>query len=119
MKKTLIILILTAMSFGSMAMGFPHSTFSQQRALLNKSKKVELVQKIKQLETKIVNKVEEEKSSMTESFIHGVYTFFIRVFSSQFSSHKSVAVNDRLQNLPCQPIQIHSPIGNVDSLVNS
>jgi hypothetical protein len=118
MKKTLIILILTTMSFSSMAMGFPHSTFSQQRTLLNKGKKVELAQKIKQVEAKIVSKVEEEKSSLTESFVQGVYNFFIKIFNSQFSSHKSVAVNDEIKS-SCKQLQIHGEVENLDSLVNS
>jgi hypothetical protein len=94
MKKLIILLCLSMMSFGSMAMGFPQSTFSQQRALVSKSKQINLAQKVEEVKADIADKVENQKTSFMQSVVETIGNFLVRVFTSPFTSHKSVAVND-------------------------
>lgn len=81
MKKLLLLLAITSFSFGSMAMGFPHNTYEQQRTLSKNIKQKNLVNELEKsikvnLESISIVKEDTNAQSFVEMLTNYVVEFF-------------------------------------------
>ncbi len=81
MKKLLLLLAITSFSFGSMAMGFPHNTYEQQRTLSKNTKQKNLVNELEKsikvnLESISIVKEDTNAQSFVEMLTNYVVEFF-------------------------------------------
>lgn len=81
MKKLLLLLAITSFSFGSMAMGFPHNTYEQQRTLSKNIKQKTLVNELEKsikvnLESISIVKEDTNAQSFVEMLTNYVVEFF-------------------------------------------
>lgn len=81
MKKLLLLLAITSFSFGSMAMGFPHNTYEQQRTLSKNVKQKNLVNELEKsikvnLESISIVKEDTNAQSFVEMLTNYVVEFF-------------------------------------------
>jgi len=92
MKKLLLLLAITSISFGSMAMGFPHNTYEQQRTL---SKNIKQKNIVNELESSIKVNLEnitsiKEDTNIQESFVEMLTNYVVEFFTEKLFG-KSVA----------------------------
>lgn len=95
MKKLLLLLTITLFSLSSMAMGFPQSTYSQQRALNKSSKKIEIKTSLQKIEVGIKDtlaNLKEEEESTQKSFIEMVVNYVVHFFAEKVFEQKTVSI---------------------------
>ncbi|WP_041693542.1 hypothetical protein [Emticicia oligotrophica] len=84
MKKLLLLLALSTFSFGSMAMGFPHNTYKQQRTLSKNIQQKNIVSEIENSlkvnfgELSMVKEDTNVQESLVEMFTNFVVDFFTK-----------------------------------------
>jgi len=94
MKKLFLLLAITFFSFSSMAMGFPHNTFEQQRTLNKNIKKKSLVNELEKslkanIESISIVKEDTNVQSFMEMLTNYVVAFFTeKIFGKRFADCK-------------------------------
>lgn len=84
MKKLLLLLAITSFSFCSMAMGFPHNTFEQQRTLNKNIKKKSLVNEFEKSITVNIERISIEKEDTNvQSFMEMLTNYVVAFFSEK------------------------------------
>jgi hypothetical protein len=84
MKKLLLLLAITSFSFGSMAMGFPHNTYEQQRTLSKNIKKKSLVNELeKSLEVNIESIAIAKEDTYVKSFVEMIADYLVEFFKEK------------------------------------
>ncbi len=93
MKKLILLLTITSISFGSMAMGFPQNTHEQQRALTKNIKSETLV---KHLESSIEANIQDIVAEDTDSHLSIIETlvnYVVAFFTEKLLNEKVNAIN--------------------------
>jgi len=84
MKKLLLLLAITSFSFGSMAMGFPHNTYEQQRTLSKNIKKKSLVNELeKSLKVNIESIAIVKEDTYVKSFVEMLTDYVVEFFTEK------------------------------------
>ncbi|MDZ7934001.1 MAG: hypothetical protein U5M51_03310 [Emticicia sp.] len=97
MKKLLLLLAITSFSFGSMAMGFPHNTYEQQRTLSKNIKQKNLVNELeKSIKVNLENISIEKENTNAQSFVEMLTNYVVEFFTEKLFS-KSIAEYDVLK----------------------
>lgn len=91
MKKLFFIVALLIVSYGSMAMGFPHNPNTHHRLHVKASTKVLVVEKASaiaksKITENVSNTADEHEASFVEMFINYVFKLFCREVSKSSSS---------------------------------
>lgn len=97
MKKLLLLLAITSFSFGSMAMGFPHNTYEQQRTLSKNIKQKNLVNQLeKSIKVNLENITIVKEDTNVQSFVEMLTNYVVEFFTEKLFS-KSIAECDVLK----------------------
>lgn len=97
MKKLLLLLAITSFSFGSMAMGFPHNTYEQQRTLSKNIKQKNLVNQLeKSIKVNLENITIVKEDTNVQSFVEMLTNYVVEFFTERLFS-KSIAECDVLK----------------------
>ena len=84
MKKLFLLLAITFFSFCSMAMGFPHNTFEQQRTLNKNIKKKSLVNELeKSLKVNIESIALVKEDTYVKSFVEMLTDYVVEFFTEK------------------------------------
>ena len=84
MKKLLLFLTIASISFGSMAMGFPHNTYEQQRTLSKNIKKKSLVNELeKSLKVNIESIALVKEDTYVKSFVEMLTDYVVEFFTEK------------------------------------
>jgi hypothetical protein len=84
MKKLLLFLTIASISFGSMAMGFPHNTYEQQRTLSKNIKKKSLVNELeKSLKVNIESIALVNEDTYVKSFVEMITDYVVEFFTEK------------------------------------
>lgn len=84
MKKLLLLLAINSFSFCSMAMGFPHNTFEQQRTLNKNIKKKSLVNELeKSIKVNIESIAIIEEDTNVQSFVEMLADYVVEFFTEK------------------------------------
>ncbi|MCU0324675.1 MAG: hypothetical protein MUF45_05420 [Spirosomaceae bacterium] len=91
MKKLFFIVALLIVSYGSMAMGFPHNTNTHHRLHVKANSKVLVTEKASaivknKISDKVSNNSDQHESSFVEIFINYVFKLFCREVSKSSNS---------------------------------
>ncbi|MER0440533.1 hypothetical protein [Emticicia sp. W12TSBA100-4] len=91
MKKLLLLLAITSISFGSMAMGFPQNTYEQQRTLSKNIKQKNLVNELeKSIKVNLESITSVKEDTNVQSFVEMLTNYVVEFFSERLFG-KSVA----------------------------
>lgn len=89
MKKLLLLLTITSFSFGSMAMGFPHNTFEQQRTLNKNIKEKSLVNELeKSIKVNYESIAIVKEDTNVQSFVEMLTDFVVEFFTEKIFGKK-------------------------------
>lgn len=95
MKKLLLLFAITSFSFGSMAMGFPHNTYEQQRTLCKNIKQKNLVNELeKSIKVNLESiTIVKEDTDVQESFVEMLTNYVVEFFTEKIFGKKLAACN--------------------------
>ncbi|MFN3488741.1 MAG: hypothetical protein ACK4YV_06395 [Emticicia sp.] len=89
MKKLLLFLAITSFSFGSMAMGFPHNTYEQQRTLSKNIKQKNLVNELeKSIKVNLESITIAKEETNVQSFVEMLTSYVVEFFTEKILGKK-------------------------------
>lgn len=100
MKKLLLLISLTLFSLGSMAMGFPHNSYTQQKSLTSSIKKATPKTPMQVIEVKITDTFEQlndVEADMPNSLVEMMVNYVVDFFSEKIFDHKTVISTENLE----------------------
>lgn len=106
MKKLLLLLAITSLSFGSMAMGFPQNTYEQQRTLSKNIKQKNLVNELeKSIKVNLESMAIVKEDTNVQSFVEMLTDYMVEFFTEKLFG-KSMAECEILKESKAECIAI-------------